>query len=519
MYVNNGVKACLLLAVFLLTGCEKNVTFSAKPGDEARYWVYSHTEVTIGDRTSPRLASQSLMHYQIEDVGKTLKMHATPEYFQIATGQGGFTSTDVSPKKRFLPLFTAGFDVTLDGESGELIDIKGRDEKLWQTLAENGSQVLIKSLQQNMHAPGVLQSIPAKKGSVVVLPRFNGLEAELTVHSVTEETLVAIVDAEHAQGKLHGQLVLSRDTGWLKKLTLIKTTPVSIGEREGTSTVYFAMRPENEPSRFFNEIGYYEGDEDDDEERPWFDILPLPENTPLTDTVKAEELFAQEKGIFTSENDGFNFKLLSDLEYTRLLGRVAYRDVTGFDVNGQPLALTFALYSDDHYFDEQMNSVTYAQPLGWSKRAQLRQLSRVTATVDYLPSSITAYSVPWRAGEAQTFQLDGTTVQVTPIADKAGEYLLQHNNGNHQWLKYDLDGLDGQIKQLPMVVGPEWITPTGRHMLAFVGEPEIVTYAIGLKFRKEPTEVAFMVEHQHPIARFSQRVEFVSEAAFESATE
>lgn len=516
MLFHLNFKYCLLIFTLLITACSRDVTFVAKEGDEARYWVYTHADIKFGYRTETQ-STQSLMHYRIGEVGDSIKMHVKPDYIQLSSGNHKVSSFEVSSSNAdFQQLYSSGFDVTVDKESGELLELKGRDEQAWQKFLERGGQQFVDSLQQGMNTPGLLSSIPAKAGSVVSLPDFNGQAAQLTVQSVTDTSLSAIIESQSIDGRLYGKVSIDRDSGWVQKLMVVVESSVEIMDREGNSRVTIIMTPENEP---FSSFGVFDDAQIYDElYNSWNDIAQWPDDWQQElEEVSAADVFAYEKGMFKPSDQGYKFTFLHQLAEKMSLGHMTYQNIEGFDKDGQPLDIDFSPL-DNAYFSsfrsQYMESHASVAPLGWGKQALFEQLSKITATADYFPAEITPYPVTWQPGKTQTFELGAIKVQVTPKQDAPGEYLLTYSDTEDSWLIPEFNGINGQFKYPKVGTGPEWLEDSLRGFFVnFIG-PEKITQTIELKVAEEPSEVIFLVKTSDKHPQFSKQVELISEKEF-----
>lgn len=512
MFYHFNFKYCFLILSLLLTACSRDVTFVAKEGDEARYWVYTHADIQFGYRTEVQ-STQSLMYYRIGEVGDSIKMHVKPEYMQLSSGNDKVSSFEVSSSNaEFQQLYSSGFDMTVDKESGKLLELKGRDEQAWQKFLERGGQQFVDSVQQGMNTPGLLSSIPAKEGSVVSLPDFNGQTAQLTVQSVTDTSLSAIIESQSIDGRLYGQVSIDRDSGWVQKLIVVVESSVEIMGREGKSRITIIMTPENEP---FSSFGVFDDAQIYDElHNTWNDISVWPQQE--LEEVSEADIFAYEKGIFKETVQGYKFTFLHHLEEQMSFGHMTYQNIEGFDKDGQPLAIDFSSL-DNAYFtsfhSNYMESHSSIAPLGWGKQQLLEQLSKITATADYYPAEVTPYPVTWQPDKTQEFELGAIKLQVTPKPDAPGEYLLKYSETEESWLIYAFNGINGQFKYPKVGTGPEWLDHRLRNLFVNLTSPEKITKTIELKVTEEPSEVVFLVKTSGP-PQFSKEVELISEKEF-----
>ncbi|OEE67582.1 hypothetical protein A1OO_17720 [Enterovibrio norvegicus FF-33] len=526
MYPHNYLKLLLLPIIFTLTACGESVTFSPEIGDEKRYWAYAHTTRDVATNPETVMLSESLLHYKVEQTGDALSLHITPEHLQFSTGHSGFSSVDSSKRNpQIQKIFSAGFDVSLNSESGELTDFTARNKDQWESFVKRGGQILMNSLQSTINAPGFIQSIPVKAGSEVQLTDFKGVPVTLTVQSVSEKTVFATMSSKGTEAssveqnvlgkQLFGQIEINRSTGWLEKMLLVMNIPVEVYGKTKMTQFAFAMHPEDESVGTFAEIfynTYY------DEEQHWFDIVPLSKGQPTNEMLTAEDVLPYPRGMLLEEEAGFRLAYPTDVAKQQQIGRIAFRDVRGY-IDGQPTDVKFAAPLDQQFIDEGMNVSAHIQPLGWQIERELNDLETVAAFVDYYNVSETRYNVPWTGGKTQTFQLGEITLTATLVAGTQNEYRLEYTNTVNSRLALTVGGLQGQISFPSDPNLPSWLAPSSKQMLSFLGNSVLQQNVIAVKLFSAPTEVTFIVHSQSDVPSFTREVVFWDQAWFLSSAE
>ncbi|MCY9803410.1 hypothetical protein OTK51_08175 [Vibrio scophthalmi] len=543
MYLNNGIKASFLLTLLTLVGCEKQVTFAPKEGDEKRYWVYTHTTQDIAQGYDTSMISESLVHYRVDEVGDTLKLHITPEHLQFSAGYSSFSSVELSSsQQKMVPFFQDGFDVSYNMETGEQVEFKGRNQAMWDELVKKRGDVVLNNLKSTMNAPGLLQSLPTKVGRQVTLDNFNGRSVTLTVNQLTESTLFATVSLadkrsddkqaddpqtpSNAHHQLYGKLEIDRATGWVNSLNLVMNVPVDVyGETKVTQTTV-AMRSEEQPIGAFSDIfahAYY------DDELYWYDIEPIPEailvkgttveaetgkNEGLQDQLTQDDVMPYEQGMFNKENtrsDGQGFRLAfpTQIPPNQVVGHIAMRDVRAYTNNGDKIDLKLVTPNALQFFDENMNVNAMVQPIGWNKGAELKEISTFAAHIDYYKGAIELHSLPWQGGSSQSYQVGDLQVAIKKVPGAENEYRVEYHNSEYQWLGFTIGGVQGQMAFSPPKTGPEWLSPGSRQLFVQSTPPELITRTMSFKFSEEPKELMFIVHSQNETPSFSQDVEFL----------
>ncbi len=535
MFINYRYKWLLLISSLLLVGCSreaKEVTFVVNKGDEARYWVNSQTLIEL-DGHKEGVSNRSLTHYRIEEVKDNLQLYMNMEHLELYFAGANIHSIESSStkNKELKQIFSEGFDITLDQQTGEVLDIQGRNSELWQELLKQGGQIFMDAMMKSMASPGVITSIPAKPGAVIALPHFHGQSVQLTVESVSDEHLVVIIESTSEvvdpasetvtkpspqAAHLYAQIRLNRHNGWVDKMALIVKAPLDIQGRQATVTTVVAMTPEDKPlgdiSVFNDDIYYYDD---------WIDLSEMPDDwrlQPPEGAVLSDDIFMYGKGIVNDPHDyQYKLGLLHNIDDPEWFGYMDYRNIQALNSNDQDLEVDFFTHSGAYLREHEhfQSSEATIVPMGWDKQKELGQLHTIRATVDYFDDEITSHSVDWQELQKKEIDLGAVKLKVTPKLGKTNEYIINYRNGKDKWLmSYSIGGIKGQFKLRQPMVGPEWLTKPQRDFFARLRVMEEVPWSVDLKLTEEPSEVTFFVANQTQEPKFSRQIEFVSDKAF-----
>ncbi|KII75408.1 hypothetical protein [Vibrio renipiscarius] len=523
MYRINGFKTSLLLVLFTLAGCEKDVTFNPKEGEEKRYWVYTHTTQDIEQNNDTAMISQSLVHYRVAEVGETLKLHVTPEHMQFSAGYSGFSSVDASRKNKSMEEFLRpGFDVSYNMETGELVEFKGRNEKLWNELLEEGGDEVLSSLKSTMNAPALLQSLPTKVGSEVILEEINGHSASLVIRKATETTLYATLvspqrkasdtdTSSNIQSQLYGQVEIDRESGWLNSLNLVMNIPIDVYGRTTLTQVTLAMRSEDEPIGGFEDMfahAFY------NDEVYWYDIESIPENINTEHTLTESDVLPYERGMFDEYGQSFHLTYPTKIASDQVIGHITMSDVKAYTGDGVLLDIDLISPANNQYLDEGMNIGSIVQPIGWSKSAELKEVGTLAAMVEYYKAALELHTLPWQGGDHQTYQVGDLKVTVDKVADTDSEYQVNFHNTDTQWLGFNLGGVKGQKSFSPVKAGPDWLSPGSHQLFAYSTDPTLINRAMGLRLLEEPESLVFFLHTIDKKPSFSREVVFWEKEGF-----
>ncbi len=527
MFDRSYFKCCLLIFSLLLTACSqepKEVTFVAKKGDEARYWISSQTQIEVKGYRE-RISSEILAHYRVEEVKDNLKLHMSMESLNYNFAGQRFNNVKASAgNRKFQQLFSKGFDITVNQHTGELIDIKGGDLKLWREVVEQGGEVFKEAMKKNVASPGVMKAIPTKVGTVIDLPYFNEQPAKLTVQSVTDKHLTFTIESISTQpAQLYAQVKLHRHNGWLDEMVLTSKAVIETMGQQATVTTVVAVTPPDSPPR---EIWAFDTWDDYDDE--WYDLQPVSVEevvTPPHKVVSSEDLFQVKTGIVKKDqrDNTYELGMFHRIDSFDNGGLIKLHSIRALDSHDKELGVNFATlfttYSPNETepFIFKRVSVT---PLGWDKQQELQKLHTVRATADYFERDITAHSINWQTLQDKGAVVGGVKLQLIPNPEKPYEYTLNYNDSENDWLTtHVIAGVEGQAtnpqSQLTL---PDWLTVAQRKFFERMNiNIHKKTWSVKLKLSNDPSEVTFFVVHKAQKPIFSQPIEFVTEESFIAA--
>ncbi|GAA0698740.1 hypothetical protein GCM10009104_29150 [Marinobacterium maritimum] len=493
-----------IAAALLLSACSSDVEFSPQTGEDKAFWIWSHTEAKIMGRYQEQ-QSRSLMRYRVEETSPNLRLTLTPEYMEMKGAGSRFNSLESSQRDPELRrMMQAGFELTLNAETGQLQTFRGRDPETWQMMLERGGQQMVEQLSRGLTSPGVMQSLPTQMGAQVALPDFQGQPATLTVAKVTDTHLVATLESESPKGKVYGELTLSRDRGWLEQLLLVVDSPLHVYGQEGRARTRVLVLPEQQvPSDMSFMLN-------GDFEEYWDDIWHPPEGLASQPPVTAAQLFAHDRGFLDEGSDSVALKVIHEVPEWAAPGRMSLRNVRALDAQGQtvPLQLADMGSMGPSYREGQAESYHQLLPLGWDQETALERVDAFKAELVYRPELLKVHAVNWTPGVEQTLELDGLKVSITPVAGMPLQYDLRWQRNGEAMLMRFMDGLEGRMQLQQPKLGPDWLTPGERNLLngySNLGNEEHWR----LQLDAQPGQVNLYVLQPSPAAELTGKVTFV----------
>lgn len=298
-----GFSLCVMLAA--CSNPNKDVEFSPQKGEERGYQVVSRTFISIDTgrgKEQMSSTSQQLARYKVVQTGKETKLELYIDYLKMQDGQSGFrNSRRASANPELHALFSEGFTLTTDLKAGKVTHFAALNDDVWQALLKDRGTELEAELKKMFSAGTFINTIPAKVGASVTLPAYQGLtDVSLTVLAVTEPHLVAQLSAQPNDGKLYGQLMLSRQNGWLEKMLIVADMPFERYGYQGRVRSQVAMMPDSEEyGNLFQQLEY-------NYQRPEYEYSTPPGSASVNAGAMPpakEQVFPWQQGYFVQDDD------------------------------------------------------------------------------------------------------------------------------------------------------------------------------------------------------------------------
>lgn len=479
---SSSYKVALLGLLFTtLTACskpDKDVVFSPKKGEERLYQVAAHTEVRVdtGRRTESSTShSQQLLRYKVTETGKDtrLEMHIDYMYLREGHGSGVRSSRSASANPEMHALLSEGFALTADLTTGKVKQFSALNEPLWQALlAERGSEIE-EELKKLFGSSAFVSRVPAKVGATVVLPGYHGQdEVKLTVLAVTESHVLAQLDASPEDGKLYGQMLLSRDGGWLEKLALVVELPFETYGYQGTMRSKLAMVPYSATQgSLFRQMDF-------GFERPEFEYEAQPDFS-LSDAnqqLSKEAVFPWDMGYFFQDDDLVSLSYQHNFSGIKADGELQLGALTAVNAQGETIPLQlksqgrYTYPDDDGFYKSGQQSLM----VGWNAPDELLdEVAEFRTEAAFYPAELVALTLTPNPDKAVTQQHGGFSVTLTPVAGEPLRFVLSTTGPERHYLIHRYDGAEGALISYPnnAFPGPEWLDEKEHGLLGLVMAP------------------------------------------------
>lgn len=536
------MKYFLYAAVALVfSGCvtaREIVTFEPDVGDHRSYQIYSTSQLK-SDR-GYRLLTQkslSLLNYDITQADEVIRLDLTSDYFSISDDSSEVISSisKKSDNPKWHQLMSDGFTLAVNADNGKVVEFKAKNEKSWQALLKQGGALLVEQMRDMLPTPAVLVSLPTKVGAEVKLPEFKGQNAVLTVRKVTETTLLATIEGEqktaqqkddastevdnHDQQQMnrrfYGNMLIERETGWLISMGLV----VDIKMSSATVRSIISMLPaERQVADLFVENRDYGSPlsfSANTHANASIDFTAV--NRPLT---KAQVL-GNSVGYFSGEDGSVELNYAHNISAITAEGQLRLNDLQAFDENGKALDLKFWNFAGaNSVFDRgEYRNRSEHLPLGWNEPIlQLKKMREIRAQAEYVPAKVQIVTLPLSTGAPQSFNQDGASITLSPVAGEAGNYKLQTVSVDSARVKPFFDSASyGTFtfvgSSAVSKYAPDWLTAAESSILSLsLGEESFVEML--LHFDHPPKTLTFYINRLDESKALTAPLSFVTPSAY-----
>ena len=518
-----GLSLCVMLAA--CTNPNKDVEFSPVKGEERSYQVASRTFVSIDTgrgKEQMSSTSQQLARYKVVQTGKATQLELYIDYLKMQDGQSGFRSSRrASANPELHALFSEGFTLTADLEAGKVTHFAALNDDVWQALLKDRGTELEAELMKMFSAGTFINRIPAKVGANVTLPAYQGLtDASLTVLAVTEQHLVAQLLAQPNDGKLYGQLMLSRQNGWLEKMLIVADMPFERYGYQGRVRSQVVMMPDSEEyGNLFQQLEY-------DYQRPEFEYSAPPESS----TVNAgaappakEQVFPWPQGYFVQDDDLLSLSYQHDFSAEQQ-GRLTLGPVSVINSAGETLPIQLKPFRTHTYTNDDLFVKSSQQQLlvGWNAPDELmNDVAQLRADAGFYPAELITLRIKPDPANTVTVSDAELTVTLSPVPDKPQTYKLTASGNERYQLLQRYDGAEGTMISYPGAEfsGPDWLTDKERNVLDLVMAPYYndAQHVTIFEFKQLPAELRLYANVYADKPLYRQSIQFLPQDKYPQA--
>ena len=390
------------------------VSFDPAQGDHRDYRVNMRMQFKADDEPAASASRwftlQSVMRYRVDATDPLLQVNIEPRFMQAENNDEVLFSSaqpEAFEQSDIPSLMGAGFDLTLNRESGET-RLQDNGRAALRALADQ-AEAPIDQFEQQLFAPALAQSVPARQGEQMTIDGLQNLPAlRLTVTQVDSNSVTATFKRAkdssapaHAMDgtaygtsarftDIHGRVRIDRDSGWIDAMTLISEQALTKGDRTARMRSAMTMQAVDNPTTgaLYDSLKQFKtntllaampGSE-----------LHLPDSA---DAVPEDQAFEASKQPLAHVDSNFHI----DDEDGALVLTIRYHEDTNpgldelrldtltlRDANGKRLDKNFVLEWIGPDFSEGNTAEVRLLPLGWQKD-DLNDIAEVQATFTYQP--------------------------------------------------------------------------------------------------------------------------------------
>ncbi|MBD3895341.1 hypothetical protein IEI94_05705 [Halomonas sp. ML-15] len=528
MICRKGLIFSIVVTMTMVMGCSsepESVAFAPEKGDTRSYQLFSEGRLGSGSSNTGRdqvVGFGSVLRYEVLDIGRSLNLAITPRYLeQSVDGRREFSTMDPSDTQNpvMRELMSAGFEVDIDSDSGEVRRFTSRNEDLWQTLQEDGLAPLLEIFEEQMTTGMAMPEIPLTEGEVVTVSGSHGAaDLQITVHSVTDTELVTTLQTDHEEVKLAGTMVLERETGWLRRLAVVSEVSQEDHEGHGTVRQALVMLPEDEPSWLGAWLINMAPSDPDD----YVAIQPgpSPEEFDGDALVDGDTVLTAPVGTWVPFSSEIVLEIDHDLPKGAFSGYLDFADLRIESEEGEVLdvglqqTMRYAFYHPDR---KRHTTQAWYVPLGWGDElAPLERAKRLTATgVAYRPVAAEALDLPLDSDQKTEVTSGDIRAEAIPT-DSPREFLLRFHSTPDHWFGDRIYGIkDAITRRIPEEDAPDWLTSHEAWMLQAVAIGRSTASDLRVEFEegKTPDSLTLFALSESEAVPVDGPVRFVTEEA------
>ncbi len=365
-----------------------------------------------------------------------------------------------------------------------------------------------KRLTDQLVAPGFLQSITAKTGTVVKLHDLYGKPATLTVTAVSDDTITVLISGGERPQPLFGRAIVNRADGWIKSMVLAIKRTGQNHELSGFTTVVMAPAG-SEGDRVLDANDFPSSSSSRFHPLSELPAPSVPSNLAPVPEFTSYGYFAEGK-----------VHLMLPLQGT-VPGELKLDHIQFYNEDDEPYPIQ--LWADKFDYESPYQGMARISPtlnvLGWPlKLKTLRKATYLTADVSYRPTLLKKGTFNWQPGQAQHFEVGGQGIDITPTGTPHHYQLTTTNSGQH-WFEYSMEGFEGRFRiiyqQLDDTLPPQtpnWLNDNAKYALYLQQKTAQVTLELALSH--EPQQVSFYVNQAADQVQHRAGLKFTSLEAF-----
>lgn len=451
------------------SGPPTTLSFTPKDGDQRRYQIYSDTTISAesryGDR-SERLKTMMLMDYEVHEESDVYRVRMTPQYMQMKFPRGRLSNFEKlergGPDKAIRAMMEAGFTVDIDKKTKDMVNFVVHEEP--EEFRKKGLNPINEILNDEFGRPGFVSDLNIKKGAQQTIEMKSPLPAiRVRVEDFTDTTVTLSASGENAEAKVFGYVVMERDSGWTKRLTMVIDMPlperaaVSGGSMRMVTSIYPEDWMLGQNLDFLRHAEPFSMSNTDFSKQA------------LDDEAANDEVLANNAGKIQFHNGQMTLSYSHPGVKFESLGSMKIKNIAFKGENGKPLDVSVHQNGAFTYTDldgANTRTGTNLYPLGWDNIVEnLDQMVSVEATLERYVATHEIVDFPIDK-KGSHIEMKGATATLVPtdnehvfelklIPTETAYFNNQVNGVSGASLEYDKDGK-----------APDWVSDGESRILA-----------------------------------------------------
>ncbi|MGY0563481.1 MAG: hypothetical protein ACW7DQ_08385, partial [Paraglaciecola chathamensis] len=501
------------LSLLMLSACtdSSSVKFAPKAGEKRDYRTAQTVEITTDKGRDEQFSSKNYSTIEVTEIkGDTVKLHIKPGRIEASMGTYDFRSSvpDEMPQA-MLDAQAAGIDMTINLETGKLLEVDASGESLKQQL----KQILgdkVDNLFEQAGQPNLPIAITPEKdwqtqGTLSGVP-----DVSLSVTKVDDSRVWVTYQGGTEGHRLAGLAILDRKTGWLEKQVqtseLEQTVKGKTIHIRGTQVT--ALVSDNEEN--------YIPDIHAKWANHWIDLEGGKSPDEIVTITDPKNIFFEPNGLLTKDDDTLSLSLNHAAAKKVRVGDIEIFAARAFDFAGNEIdtpmhttpTYTRHLAQDNRQTTEADLQLTSSGVL----IDTIEQIAKVTAKVAWYPDETFTLRLALDDKLTAHYAKNGVEIDFKPT-EQDDIYEVSFNGRPRDSLVTRLgEGQPYQIQFRANPAAPKWLDAQESN-LRYIPSPDPEAHRVLIKTDTPPSHVDVVVLRSASEAEVVREVTFLSERA------
>ncbi|MBN27528.1 MAG: hypothetical protein CL578_21130 [Alteromonadaceae bacterium] len=501
------------LSLLMLSACtdSSSVKFAPKAGEKRDYRTAQTVEITTDKGRDEQFSSKNYSTIEVTEIkGDTVKLHIKPGRIEASMGTYDFRSSvpDEMPQA-MLDAQAAGIDMTINLETGKLLEVDASGESLKQQL----KQILgekVDNLFEQAGQPNLPIAITPEKdwqtqGTLSGVP-----DVSLSVTKVDDSRVWVTYQGGTEGHRLAGLAILDRKTGWLEKQVqtseLEQTVKGKTIHIRGTQVT--ALVSDNEEN--------YIPDIHAKWANHWIDLEGGKSPNEIVTITDPKNIFFEPNGLLTKDDDTLSLSLNHAAAKKVRVGDIEIFAARAFDFAGNEIdtpmhttpTYTRHLAQDNRQTTEADLQLTSSGVL----IDTIEQIAKVTAKVAWYPDETFTLRLALDDKLTAHYAKNGVEIDFKPT-EQDDIYEVSFNGRPRDSLVTRLgEGQPYQVQFRANPAAPKWLDAQESN-LRYIASPDPEAHRVLIKTDTPPSHVDVVVLRSASEAEVVREVTFLSERA------